>query len=57
MSFYPASECDRLQEIAMQKALRELRQRKPRRATFSEAMRKADAKRTVRARVARFFGL
>lgn len=57
MDFYPASEYDRLQELAMNKALRELRQRKPRRATFSEAMRKADAKRTVRARVARFFGL
>ncbi len=41
----------------MNKALRELRQRKPRRATFSEAMRKADQKRSIRAKVARFFGL
>lgn len=57
MDFYPASEYDRLQDLAMQKALRDLRQRKPRRATFSEAMRKADQKRTIRAKVARFFGL
>ena len=57
MDFYPASEYDRLQDLAMNKAQRELRQRKPRRATFSDAMRKAEAKRTIRARVARFFGL